>query len=93
MTGAETPLLLNSTSFHLDIHYTYSLAKASYRIAHVFTAQSLSAGIMAEPTSITGADGIRSLKDDDAVFRAFDSYPWTKDKTFMVRLAQITTNF
>lgn len=46
---------------------------------------------MAEPTSVTGADGIRSLKDDDAVFRAFDSYPWTKDKTFMVRLAQITT--
>lgn len=34
--------------------------------------------------SVSGAEAIRSLTDQDAIFRAFDSYPWTKDKTFMV---------
>lgn len=38
---------------------------------------------MAQPAG-SAADSIRSLKDDDAVFRAFDSYPWVKDKSFMV---------
>ena len=33
---------------------------------------------------LSGTHGIRSLTDNDAVFRAFDSYPWTKDKAFMV---------
>lgn len=33
---------------------------------------------------LSGTRGIRSLTDNDAVFRAFDSYPWTKDKAFMV---------
>lgn len=32
-----------------------------------------------------GADRIRSLTSDDDVFRAFDSYPWAKDKSFLVR--------
>lgn len=36
-----------------------------------------------QPTS--GADRIRSLKTEDDIFNAFDSYPWTKDKNFMVR--------
>jgi hypothetical protein len=41
---------------------------------------------MAEPSApLTAADRIRSLSGDDAVFGAFDSYPWKKDKTFMVR--------
>lgn len=41
---------------------------------------------MAEsPAPLSGADRIRSLSGDDAVFEAFDSYPWKKDKTFMVR--------
>lgn len=43
---------------------------------------------MAQP-QVSGADGIRSLTDEDAVFGAFDSYPWLKDKTFMVRRPQI----
>jgi hypothetical protein len=34
--------------------------------------------------SLTGADRIRALKDDDAIFTAFDTYPWSKDKNFMV---------
>jgi hypothetical protein len=33
---------------------------------------------------LAGADSIRALKDDNAIFTAFDSYPWTKDKMFMV---------
>lgn len=33
---------------------------------------------------LAGADSIRALKDDNAIFSAFDSYPWTKDKMFMV---------
>ena len=37
--------------------------------------------------SAPGADRIRSLTDDDSVFQAFDAYPWTKDKAFLVRLS------
>ncbi|KAK3191335.1 hypothetical protein K4F52_002545 [Lecanicillium sp. MT-2017a] len=39
--------------------------------------------------SVSGAEAIRSLTDQDAIFRAFDSYPWTKDKTFMSGLQAI----
>ncbi|TQV97599.1 hypothetical protein V2A60_006660 [Cordyceps javanica] len=38
---------------------------------------------------LSGVQGIRSLTDQDAVFRAFDSYPWTKDKAFMSGLHAI----
>jgi hypothetical protein len=38
------------------------------------------------PRSLTGADRIRALKDETAIFTAFDTYPWTKDKNFMVIL-------
>ncbi|OAA52382.1 hypothetical protein BBO_00223 [Beauveria brongniartii RCEF 3172] len=38
---------------------------------------------------LSGVGGIRSLTDQDAVFRAFDSYPWTKDKAFMSGLHAI----
>ncbi|KAL7821411.1 hypothetical protein V8C44DRAFT_314490 [Trichoderma aethiopicum] len=45
---------------------------------------------MAEPQeSFPGADGIRSLKDQDSIFRAFDSYPWTKDAAFLSGLRAI----
>ena len=37
-----------------------------------------------DPQALAGADRIRSLKDEDAIFQAFDSYPWRKDKAFMV---------
>ncbi|KAI5466936.1 hypothetical protein BGZ63DRAFT_369939 [Mariannaea sp. PMI_226] len=36
-----------------------------------------------------GLEGIRSLKDEDAIFQAFDSYPWQKDKNFMTGLHAI----
>ncbi|GKU00001.1 hypothetical protein FLAG1_03085 [Fusarium langsethiae] len=39
--------------------------------------------------SLSGADRIRALKDDDAIFTAFDTYPWTKDKSFMSGLYSI----
>ncbi|KAG8669099.1 hypothetical protein FPOAC2_08415 [Fusarium poae] len=39
--------------------------------------------------SLAGADRIRALKDDDAIFTAFDTYPWTKDKSFMSGLCSI----
>ncbi|OAA35686.1 hypothetical protein NOR_07877 [Metarhizium rileyi] len=39
--------------------------------------------------SLPGADRIRSLKDEDAVFQAFDSYPWTKDTMFLSGLSAI----
>lgn len=39
----------------------------------------------AEQAPISGAERIRSLSDEDDVFRAFDSYPWTKDNAFKVR--------
>ncbi|KAM5351943.1 hypothetical protein ACJ41O_004666 [Fusarium nematophilum] len=38
---------------------------------------------------LAGADGIRALKDDNAVFTAFDTYPWAKDKNFMSGLYAI----
>lgn len=41
---------------------------------------------MAEPQEpYPGADRIRSLTDQDAIFSAFDAYPWTKDSAFLVR--------
>jgi hypothetical protein len=40
---------------------------------------------MDQPQSLSGADSIRSLKDDDTIFKAFDAYPWKKDPAFMVR--------
>lgn len=46
---------------------------------------------MAQPQpSLSGADRIRALKDDASVFQAFDSYPWKKDKAFMVRMPSLT---
>ncbi|KAF4441905.1 hypothetical protein F53441_11865 [Fusarium austroafricanum] len=39
--------------------------------------------------SLTGADRIRALKDENAVFTAFDTYPWKKDKNFMSGLYAI----
>lgn len=39
---------------------------------------------MATEPQLAGADSIRGLTDQDAIFRAFDSYPWTKDTAFMV---------
>ncbi|KAF5622517.1 hypothetical protein F52700_10489 [Fusarium sp. NRRL 52700] len=38
---------------------------------------------------LTGADRIRALKDETAIFTAFDTYPWTKDKNFMSGLYAI----
>ncbi|KAI6779824.1 uncharacterized protein J7T54_003748 [Emericellopsis cladophorae] len=38
---------------------------------------------------LTGTDGIRSLNHDDAIFHAFDSYPWVKDTNFMSGLLAI----
>ncbi|CAJ0551776.1 Ff.00g057550.m01.CDS01 [Fusarium sp. VM40] len=40
-------------------------------------------------SSLTGAERIRALKDDNAVFTAFDTYPWNKDKNFMSGLYAI----
>jgi len=34
---------------------------------------------------LPGAERIRALRGDDAVFKAFDGYPWRKDAMFMVR--------
>ncbi|KAF4436768.1 hypothetical protein FACUT_6179 [Fusarium acutatum] len=39
--------------------------------------------------SLLGADRIRALKDETAIFTAFDTYPWTKDKNFMSGLYAI----
>ncbi|CCT67267.1 uncharacterized protein FFB20_13627 [Fusarium fujikuroi] len=39
--------------------------------------------------SLTGADRIRALKEETAIFTAFDTYPWTKDKSFMSGLYAI----
>ncbi|KAM0427030.1 hypothetical protein ACHAPT_007928 [Fusarium lateritium] len=38
---------------------------------------------------LAGADSIRALQDDNAIFSAFDSYPWAKDKMFMSGLYAI----
>ncbi|KFH41610.1 hypothetical protein ACRE_076750 [Hapsidospora chrysogenum ATCC 11550] len=45
-----------------------------------------------DPQALAGADRIRSLKDEDAIFQAFDSYPWRKDKAFMSGLYAILGN-
>ncbi|KAL4723274.1 hypothetical protein ACLX1H_009764 [Fusarium chlamydosporum] len=39
--------------------------------------------------SLTGADRIRALKDDNSIFTAFDTYPWKKDNNFMSGLNAI----
>ncbi|KAL7944436.1 hypothetical protein V8C42DRAFT_326768 [Trichoderma barbatum] len=45
---------------------------------------------MAEPQEpYPGADRIRSLTDQDSVFKAFDAYPWTKDEAFLSGLRAI----
>ncbi|KAH6610245.1 hypothetical protein Trco_000265, partial [Trichoderma cornu-damae] len=45
---------------------------------------------MAEPQEpFPGADRIRSLTDQDSVFKAFDAYPWTKDSAFLSGLRAI----
>jgi hypothetical protein len=38
---------------------------------------------------LSGSDSIRSLKNDDAIYRAFDAYPWKKDPAFMSGLQAI----
>ncbi|KAJ2902350.1 hypothetical protein MKZ38_000667 [Zalerion maritima] len=38
---------------------------------------------------ISGAERIRALTDTDEKFKAFDSYPWTKDQTFLFGLKSI----
>ncbi|KAH7321191.1 hypothetical protein B0I35DRAFT_477703 [Stachybotrys elegans] len=44
------------------------------------------------PASASGADAIRSLKNDDAIFQAFDGYPWKKDPMFTSGLYAILGN-
>ncbi|PTB43372.1 hypothetical protein M441DRAFT_136177 [Trichoderma asperellum CBS 433.97] len=45
---------------------------------------------MAEPQPpFPGADRIRSLTDQDSIFKAFDAYPWTKDSEFLSGLRAI----
>ncbi|KAK9441926.1 uncharacterized protein G6M90_00g049240 [Metarhizium brunneum] len=45
---------------------------------------------MAQPEpSLPGADRIRSLKDEESIFQAFDAYPWTKDTMFLSGLSAI----
>jgi hypothetical protein len=44
---------------------------------------------MEQPQSLPGTDGIRSLTDEDAIFGAFDAYPWKKDPAFMSGLQAI----
>ncbi|KAL6871171.1 hypothetical protein J3F83DRAFT_644282 [Trichoderma novae-zelandiae] len=45
---------------------------------------------MAEPQEpFPGAAAIRSLTDQDSIFNAFDSYPWTKDAAFLSGLRAI----
>jgi hypothetical protein len=34
---------------------------------------------------LPGAERIRALSGEDAIFKAFDGYPWRKDAMFMVR--------
>ncbi|KAL2759669.1 hypothetical protein ACRALDRAFT_1074133 [Sodiomyces alcalophilus JCM 7366] len=36
-----------------------------------------------------GAERIRAIQDPDGMYQAFDSYPWTKDKTFLSGLYAI----
>ncbi|KAF4126419.1 hypothetical protein GMORB2_0155 [Geosmithia morbida] len=44
---------------------------------------------MSATPPLSAAERIRFLTNDDDVFRAFDSYPWTKDKTFLAGLYAI----
>ncbi|KAH7157041.1 hypothetical protein EDB81DRAFT_411254 [Dactylonectria macrodidyma] len=46
---------------------------------------------MAQPSqsALSGAERIRALKNEGAVFQAFDAYPWKKDKMFMSGLYAI----
>ncbi|PHH65189.1 hypothetical protein CDD81_3320 [Ophiocordyceps australis] len=44
---------------------------------------------MAQADSLSGAHRIRSLTDNDAIYHAFDAYPWTKDTAFLAGLAAI----
>ncbi|RDA83410.1 hypothetical protein CP532_4816 [Ophiocordyceps camponoti-leonardi (nom. inval.)] len=38
---------------------------------------------------LSAAHGIRCLQDQDSIYQAFDSYPWSKDKTFLSGLSAI----
>ncbi|PHH77541.1 hypothetical protein CDD82_3465 [Ophiocordyceps australis] len=44
---------------------------------------------MAQADSLSGAHRIRSLIHDDAIYHAFDAYPWSKDTAFLAGLAAI----
>ncbi|KAM0325402.1 hypothetical protein ACHAQA_007388 [Verticillium albo-atrum] len=39
--------------------------------------------------SLAGAERIQAIQDADGMFKAFDSYPWTKDKNFLSGLSAI----
>lgn len=34
--------------------------------------------------TLSGAERIRAITDEDGMFKAFDTYPWKKDKMFLV---------
>lgn len=36
--------------------------------------------------TLSGAERIRAITDEDGMFKAFDTYPWKRDKMFTVRL-------
>jgi hypothetical protein len=37
--------------------------------------------------AIPGSERIRAIKEEDAMYNAFDAYPWTKDNMFLVSLS------
>ncbi|KAL0941018.1 uncharacterized protein CTRU02_203781 [Colletotrichum truncatum] len=39
--------------------------------------------------TLSGVERIRAISDEDGMFKAFDSYPWKKDKMFLSGLAAI----
>ncbi|KAK1998352.1 hypothetical protein LX36DRAFT_710938 [Colletotrichum falcatum] len=39
--------------------------------------------------TLSGAERIRAITDEDGMFKAFDTYPWKKDKDFMSGLSAI----
>ncbi|KAK1965258.1 hypothetical protein LY78DRAFT_658479 [Colletotrichum sublineola] len=39
--------------------------------------------------TLSGAERIRAITDEDGMFKAFDTYPWKKDKAFMSGLSAI----
>ncbi|PHH77765.1 hypothetical protein CDD80_233 [Ophiocordyceps camponoti-rufipedis] len=41
------------------------------------------------PAPSDSLSAIRSLQDQDSIYQAFDSYPWSKDKTFLSGLSAI----